>query len=305
MQSTITLERRLLVKRGNRIVIVLPMYGQVYAEWIQRFLKFQQDIARFNAEHKQQFAGIISTIPPYVDIAMNELVTTALGDPSWDYMVVLEQDNIAPPNLMNRIWEYDPEVHKIVGTLYFGRVQEDQRPIAGHFKKGRFFDRLSPDEVEAKLRDPGLYPVDWVGMGCTAIHRSVFEKWNLRLLPWFKNTQTHRKPMGHDVRFCTETLRNFGGGRVFVDTREVAIHMGMWKSSTETYLATRRYNKEIGTGWDPSQISTSMTEEELVKISDLAKDKKVLEIGARVGASTVRMGKKAASVHSVDWHKGD
>jgi len=287
----------------NRILLVLPLYGQVYAEWVQQFLKFQQSIARFNAAHRQEFAGVISTITPYIDFAMNELVNVALGEDRWDYMVILEQDNLAPAGLLQRIYEYDPEVHKIVGTLYFGRVQEDQRPIAGFYDRDKLFERMSPDATEAALRDPGLYEVDWVGMGCTAIHRSVFTSWPKRKLPWFINPQRRGKAMGHDVNFCTGAKEM--GCKVWVDTREVATHIGMWKSTTETYLATRRYNKEIGVGWDPSKISTSMSDEELVRIAELAAGRKVLEIGARVGASTVAMAKVAEVVHSVDWHLGD
>lgn len=288
---------------GNRILLVLPLYGMVYAEWVQQFLKFQQSLARFNAERKLGFAGIISTITPYVDFAMNELVNVALTEDSWDYMVVLEQDNIAPPGLMERVYNYDTSVHHVVSTLYFGRVQDDQRPIAGFYDRDKVFDRMSPDATEDALREPGLYEVDWVGMGCTAIHRSVFTSWPKRKLPWFINPQRRGKAMGHDVNFCTGAKDL--GCRVWVDTREVAAHIGMWRSTTETYLATRRYNKEIGTGWDPSNISTSMSKAELERLAELARGKRVLEIGSRVGASTVAMARTAEMVHSVDWHQGD
>jgi hypothetical protein len=217
------------------------------AEWVQKFLLWQSSIATFVNAHGQDFAGIISTVTAYVDFAMNELVNEALKSQRWDYMVILEQDNFAPPDLMERIYNYDPEIHKIVGTLYFGRVQEDQRPVAGYFKQNKRFDRIPPDACEGMLRDPGLYEVDWVGMGCTAIHRSVFENFPRNRLPWFKNPNSGGKAMGHDVYFCTEAKR--AGNKIWVDTREIATHMGIWRSTAETYLATRRYNKEIGTDW--------------------------------------------------------
>jgi predicted O-methyltransferase YrrM len=289
-------------RKGNRLVIVLPMYGNVFAEWVQKFLLWQSNVATFVTKHRQDFAGIISTVTPYVDFAMNELVNEAMKSDRWDYMLILEQDNFAPDDLIDRVYNYDPEVHKIVGTLYFGRVQEDQRPVAGYFKKGKHFDRIPPDTTERMLRDPGLYEVDWVGMGCTAIHRSVFADFPKNRLPWFKNPNSRGKAMGHDVYFCTEAKR--AGNKIWVDTRSIATHMGTWRSTAETYLATRRYNKEIGTGWDPHKISTELTEAELAKIAELAADKKVLEIGARVGGSTVAMAKTAHMVYSVDWHQG-
>lgn len=289
---------------SNRIVIVLPLYGMVHSEWVQQFLKFQQQVARFNTARAQEFAGIISSITPYISMGMNQLVGVALESKVWDYLLVVESDNFMPEGLMERIQEYDPEQHPIVGGLYFGRVQDDQRPVAGSYNRRRGeFNRIPPAELDDMIREPGLYPVDWVGMGCTAIHRSVFERWDARKMPWFRTPETPKGAMGHDVYFCTEAARQ--GFPVHVDTKVIAAHMGTWKSTLETYLATRRHNTEIGIGWDPANICTSMSAAELKRLAALAEGKRVLEIGSRIGASTVAMAKTALSVHSVDWHRGD
>jgi predicted O-methyltransferase YrrM len=140
-------------------------------------------------------------------------------------------------------------------------------------------------------------------MGCTAIHRKVFESWNPKKMPWFKTPEGTKGAMGHDVHFCTEAKRL--GFPIHVDTKVVAGHQGLWTSTLETYLATRTYNSNIWQDWNPVQIQTAMTQAERDKLAELAQGGRVLEIGAWAGASTVTMGRTAEIVYSVDWHRQD
>lgn len=55
----------------------------------------------------------------------------------------------------------------------------------------------------------------------------------------------------------------------------------------------------------PAEFKSAMSENELLKIADLAEDKTVLECGAEWGVSTIVMAKTAKQVYSVDWQKGD
>lgn len=53
------------------------------------------------------------------------------------------------------------------------------------------------------------------------------------------------------------------------------------------------------------EIQTSMTENELAALAELAEGKTVLEIGSFLGASTITMAQSAKRVFAVDWHRGD
>lgn len=52
-------------------------------------------------------------------------------------------------------------------------------------------------------------------------------------------------------------------------------------------------------------IPTYVTREETDELERLAAGKRVLELGAQFGYSTVHLGKAAAELWSVDWHYGD
>lgn len=53
------------------------------------------------------------------------------------------------------------------------------------------------------------------------------------------------------------------------------------------------------------RIPTSMSDEEVARLVELASGKVVLEVGSYLGHSTVAMAQVAERVHAVDWHRGD
>lgn len=231
----------------NRIKIVLPLYGVVSAKFLIHWLEFQQQIARYNQRAGQAYATVTVTEMAPVDLAMNDMVKAALGDPTWDYAFVIEQDMRMPPGLLDRIGRLEPEEVPIYGCLYFGRAKDNQAPIPGYWRKGRLH-RLTYDEVCTMLPErggrAGLHRVDTVGMGATAIHRSVFERWPWTPShPWFRFDYDHMGPIGHDVWFCVEAGRQ--GYPVYVDSSMVAKHIGDWQSDQHSYLATTEHAMAI------------------------------------------------------------
>jgi predicted O-methyltransferase YrrM len=323
----------------NRIFLGVLMYGPVTSRF---YMKYQGYVSQIAQAMPGQRPSILTSNAPYVEMSTTNLVQTALLDPDWDYLVFLEHDNIAPDDWANVVAnELDPEVHKIVGRWYFGKAQEDMRSICGYVRHNGAFDRLSYDQVQYFREHPGLYRVGagmegvddsaetfTVGIGCTAVHRSVFENWTGRM-PWFTSPMdwipTPNDPdgklgriamLGHDVNFCIEAAKQ--GYDVWIDTRKASGHIGEFVSDDETYsltaqhmLAAGQTSVEVLAGQvDPAKlepgIPTSMTTAELQGLAKLAIGKTVLEIGSRYGASTIGMaGMGAKIVYALDWHRGD
>lgn len=217
----------------------IPGYGWVTFRWVKEWFRFQSQIAR-----QSNLAHLYLTETAYPDAAMNDIVATALKYDDWDYLQILEHDQIAPADWVSFVAELDPATHKVVGALTFGRAQEDQRPIPGHIAENGEYNRLSEDEVRAMCAAPGLYRVDAVGFGCSVIHRSVLENWNPegRGKPvagrhdWFIPGVQANGYLGHDIAFCMEAASQ--GHEIWVSSAHVSGHIGTFISSDETFLAT-------------------------------------------------------------------
>ena len=314
--------------------LAVLMYGPVTPRF---YMKYQGYVAQIAQAMPHTRPSILTSNAPYVEDATTNIVQTALTDSDWDYLVFLEHDNIAPDDWANVVCnELDPDIHKIVGRWYFGKAQEDMRSICGYIRPNGDFDRLSYNEVQFFRSNPGLYRVGagmagvddtaltlTVGLGCTAIHRSVFENWTGKM-PWFQSimewhphpdhpSKGFRSMLGHDVNFCLEAHKQ--GIDVWLDTRKPSGHIGEFVSDDITYTAT--VQNMIATGQaTPDELDgkprlhegvpTAMSEVELAKLVELAKGKHVLEIGSRLGASTIAMaGGGAQLVYALDWHRGD
>jgi predicted O-methyltransferase YrrM len=301
------------------------------------YMKYQGYVSKIAQAMPGIRPSILTSNAPYVEMATTNVVQTALKDADWDYLVFLERDNIAPDDWANVVAnELDPEIHKIVGRWYFGKAQEDMRSICGYIRTNGDFDRLSYSEVQYFREHRGLYRVGagmegvddsattfTVGVGCTAVHRSVFENWTEEM-PWFRSSMGWKETpedsnglrgrismVGHDINFCMAAARQ--GYHVWIDTREASGHIGEFVSNDETYTASAKYAESKGIvnlltseNVPTTGIPTAMAEVELDRLNELAVGKTVLEIGSRYGASTIGMaGSGAAVVYALDWHKGD
>jgi predicted O-methyltransferase YrrM len=52
-------------------------------------------------------------------------------------------------------------------------------------------------------------------------------------------------------------------------------------------------------------VASAVSREECQRLSELAGDRVVLEVGSQFGRSTLAMASTATRVHAVDWHLGD
>jgi predicted O-methyltransferase YrrM len=292
-----------LPEHHNRIKAALPLYGSASPTFLKNWLAFQAQLAQYD-----KYAGLVLIEQAPVDLAMNEMIKEALKDPKWDYLFVVEHDMVLPPGVVAKVGALDPATHPIYSCLYFGRAQDNQAPIPGYWINERLH-RLNYEQVCTMLPQrggvAGLHKVDTVGMGATAIHRSVFEKWPYSSShPWFRFDYDHMGPIGHDVWFCVQAGRQ--GYPIYVDSSMIAHHIGEWRSTDVSYLATTEYarNAQVAVrGWSPPP--TAMTANELTYLSQLASCNRVLEVGSQFGNSTVAMARTAASVVAVDWFGGD
>lgn len=200
----------------------------------------------------------------YLQDNHNSMVTAALAIPGWDYGLFLEHDHSFPTNLLELVGEYtDP----VVGGLYFNRVVEDPQPVVYNWNPTRTaIGRLQPYQMAPILETRGLYEVDVIPMGCTAIRRDVFENWP-KDLPWFSSPTSPKngKAMSDDVFFCRHAQEQ--GYTIKVDSRIIPKHWGLVGIDERMYVSWfKQMQKEGKTApvpdhvWKPSEGSIPMSE---------------------------------------------
>jgi hypothetical protein len=166
--------------------------------------------------------------------AHNTMVRAALEIPGWNYGVFLEHDHSFPSNMLELMAEYtDP----VVSGLYFNRMVESPEPIVYYWNPTRTaIGRLQPFQMAPILEKRGLYTVDVVPIGCTAIRRDVFENWP-KDIPWFAapTSPANGKQMSDDVFFCRNAQEQ--GYEIKVDSRIEAKHWGLLGVDSRHYVS--------------------------------------------------------------------
>lgn len=162
--------------------------------------------------------------PHSIAAKRNRLVRVFLQHADLRWLLFLDSDIVAPPDLIPRLWATQ---QRIVSGVYFGR-REPFAPEAGFVREGADFRELAEewDQKPRKLRristfggtDP-LTEVDWTAGGCVLVRREVFEAIEG---PWFV---ADKYGMSEDVRFCLKAKA--AGFSVHVDTSLIVTHIGM------------------------------------------------------------------------------
>jgi hypothetical protein len=186
-------------ERG-RLLLGLPLYTHVSTNWFIRYLQVDKsDVVETLAIRKMYLAS-----------AMDNFVKWALDHDNWDRLVIYEADMLPALDSLTRIAHY-PDQLDIVGSLYFQHAAPFPPVVYEQFDDDhfRYLDRT---QIEPMVKQPGLYPVDSVGMGLTSIHRRVFQKWDPDSPMW--GGEQHK--IGHDMFFCRQARRQ--GFTVHVDT---------------------------------------------------------------------------------------
>ena len=152
---------------------------------------------------------VVEGIGPYVAMNMRNIVAAALRDPTWERLLVVENDMIPEPDMLLR---HAAHTAPVVGSVYTQHRPPFDLNCTVTAANG-LHRRLSVAEVREQVawRDPWLMPVKSVGLGCTSIARSVFEAWPADL-PFFRNQWTAAPhiqenaagEISHDAWFCEQ-----------------------------------------------------------------------------------------------------
>ena len=105
--------------------------------------------------------------------------------------------------------------------------------------------RLQPFQMAPILENRGLYEVDVVPMGCTAIRRDVFENWP-KDLPFYSapTSPKNGKVMSDDVFFCRHAQDQ--GYKIKVDSRIIAKHHALVGVDDRFYVSWIKQMRKEG-----------------------------------------------------------
>lgn len=173
-------------------VVAFPMYKQVPVPWFFNWLQMA----------KTNVVGTVATDGMYLPQAMETLVARAFDiAPDFDQLVVMEHDMMPPLDGLDRMAQYGPE-HDIVGTVYTTHEYPHHYMAWMQIDPPRF-SPLTRSIMKTWVDSPGLYRLDGVAMGFTAISRRVFTDWDPDVPMWVPTP-----PMvGHDLHFCNEAKK--------------------------------------------------------------------------------------------------
>ena len=331
--------------RRNRIAIGLPIYRSVSETWLLAWFTFQAQIKAYDrmaGTHTESGAAVEfamneivrkTLIKNYQEMRPSEVLgymhpkierliehrsrevreigkalVEALTVHLFDYYVFIESDNTMPDGLLEKVGGLDPDKHQIVGFPYCGRSADDQRPIPGDWDAAGNWSRLSYERFKAMMGTPGFHEVGSVGMGCTAVHRSVFERWpEDRFGAWFHPVVEKGMYVGHDVTFCYEAKKFGIVDKVWLNTELEAGHIGDWVSTSKSYFASHefalnalnaRVDTEIAKG---AHVVVPHTADGLREETTLAVD------ASRIPAQYVNTGEEDHDYHDLisdEWANG-
>jgi 2-polyprenyl-3-methyl-5-hydroxy-6-metoxy-1,4-benzoquinol methylase len=224
--------------------------------------------------------------------ARNQIVDAAIAA-GCDYLLMLDDDMLVPPDLITRLLAHDQEV---VGALYWQRggayhpvVMRKVDLPTGEFH-ARFLDVSDP-----VIANPGLHPVDIIGGGCMFFKVDVFRK----LTPpyfWWEHT------LGTDVAICTRLLD--AGVQPYIDTSIELGHVSLPQRITrhEIPLAQQEMGKMKEQLWNDAVAYLGMPPSELE--SQMVQASKVEQRQERWRAQPRETWEQILAFYTAadDWH---
>lgn len=185
---------------NDRVAIGYAHNGMVHQPWMECVLACQ------TVDGGRHLEGTISAAGPYIAQNRNLVVKRFLLESDAGWLWFLDYDIIfAPETLPVLLSAAHPTAAPIVGGLYFGRFAEGIRSM---WMQETEQSRLTP--VGSFTNE--LTPLSALGMGCTMIHRRVFQtmlEGNDDPWPWFRHSVTPEgdERNSEDYHFCQEARR--------------------------------------------------------------------------------------------------
>lgn len=177
--------------RPGGVVVALPLYKQVPVAWLFNWLLMG----------KSPCVGLVGTDGVVLPLAMERMVGDALAAfPLFEWLVVFEHDMVPPLDAFDRVMGYGDGCD-VVGSMYF--MHEPPHGLMACDLVGGKFEQVSEGRTQEMIDSPGLYRVDGVAMGFTAIRRRVLVGWDVSVPMW----QPLPPMVGHDLHFCFEAVR--------------------------------------------------------------------------------------------------
>lgn len=253
-----------------KVVIGVPAFAGILPEGQQNFMRL---VFRLGRDTDYDIVPAIVTKSEQFR-ARNRIVTTA-REANADYLLMLDDDMLVPPDLVQRLIAHDKDV---VGALYYQRggdfhpvVMKMHEDEIGSFSC-RFLDRSDP-----VIMHPGLYPVDIIGGGCMLFKMHVFDK---LIEPYF----TWEHNIGTDLQICRRMLE--AGFQPYIDTTIELGHIG------ERCVVNSR---TIPVGYKVFQDANNELFEDLKRYLNMSDDKLIYEMDKAV----------IRERHAAEWNAKD
>ena len=195
----------------------------------------------------QQGWTFVSTDYNRTDVQRNKFAVHLLKNPTFTHLLMLDSDELHPPQTITRLVERvkeNPEIEVIAGLAY--RRGEPYEPMV--------YKRLGLNQLESMVEvayTPGLYECDAVSTGAIMVSRKVFERLPY---PWFRYDYDAAQALGwpdcpleaidavglrsEDIYFC-ELCRNHGI-KIWADTTVQSAHASNQFVTRDTFLAHMR-----------------------------------------------------------------
>lgn len=197
--------------------------GTVTSAYMTSILALMQDDTTIDLVTRhgvRRFEQLIVNSPagPYLDTERNVVVNRFMGCDA-DVLVFIDSDIAFAPDDVYRLVDLCTPDTPVVGGWYDNHFPDHgTRPVAFNWSQPADADRPKltpidyPDEDTSQL---AMWPVDVVGTGFMAIHRSLLSAMTDIYdapVPWFAELALWGQQMGEDVTFCMRVKSMFRDG---------------------------------------------------------------------------------------------